>query len=115
MKSFEEHIACAAYESGYKNGARRKRIEDRRLTREQRKAQAKRTMAFIAAVCMVLMALLAFLAAFTVPASADTTEHKKLLQALTTSNKWRFWKFRKIAKTKRLNLHCLKRQPELIT
>lgn len=79
MKSFEEHLARAAYENGCKNGARRKRIEDRRMTREQRKAQTKRTLAFIAAACMILMALLAFLAAFTVPASADTGKREKAL------------------------------------
>lgn len=76
MKTFEQHLLREQYNTLCKTSAANKRVIDRRLTREQRKAKAKRTMAFIAAVCMVLMALLA---AFTVPVAADTTEHKKAI------------------------------------
>lgn len=64
MKTFEEHYADACYKQDFKEKAMIKRMNDRKLTREERREKSKRTTLFITFICFVFLVLLIFLSGF---------------------------------------------------
>lgn len=64
MKSFEEHYADACYKQDCKERAMIKRMNDRNLTREERREKSKRKTVFITFICFILFAFLILISGF---------------------------------------------------
>lgn len=69
MSSFEQHYLKACYDQGTKDKAALRRSTNRHMTREQRRREARRTMAFLSAVCMAILAGMMILAVLAAPAA----------------------------------------------
>lgn len=69
MSSFEQHYLKACYDQDTKDKAALRRSTNRHMTREQRRREARRTMAFLSAVCMAILAGMMILAVLAAPAA----------------------------------------------
>lgn len=64
MKTFEEHYADVCYKQDCKEREMIKKINDRKLTREERREKSKKTTTFITFICFIILAFLIFLSGF---------------------------------------------------